>query len=309
MARHDDDRGIALRRQRVQDHRFFAFARACKEPHRPIAEGASPSLAASHQDLIRREVKLQVADDFDVARTHVAESLAVSLALGEHDDKPRDCFAHQRRVALHQRVGAFRQACVDERHRHVLLVGDREQVRPRFGFNRDTKTRPKCAQEASHRVRQVVGQIGLQHAARPARGDFGAGRSTGRRHMSQQKARLRIALSERIDQRFGGARFAERHGMNPDQRALASERVALEAETLRPMRPIFRLSPRAPQQVESGQWRSAERQRGVRSASERHALRLITCAAASITSATVGGTVALPTLATASPVSPTSAGS
>ena len=164
-------------------------------------------------------------------------------------------------------------------------------------------------QEASHRVRQVVGQIALQHAARPARGDLRAGRTTGRRHMSQQKARLWIALSERIDQRLGGARFAKRHGMNPDQRALAVERVALEAETLSPMRSIFGLSPRAPQQVERSQRRRAESQHGVRRARARHAVRLIRCAAASITSATVGGTVALPTLATASPVSPTSAGS
>ena len=124
MARHDDDRSVALRWQRVQDHCFFAFARACKEPHWPIAEGASPALAASHQHFIRREVELQVADDFDVGRTHVAESLGVGPALREHDGKARDGFAHQRRVALHQRVRALRQACVDKRHRHVLLLGD-----------------------------------------------------------------------------------------------------------------------------------------------------------------------------------------
>ncbi len=125
---------------------------------------------------------------------------------------------------------------------------------------------------------------------------------------------VRKARGECVDQRFGRARLAERNCMNPNQRKLAVAHVASKTEALGPMQPILGLSPRAPEQIKRGERHREESNRCVCRAYGGHELRLITRAIASITSPAAGAAVALPTLitalpASASPVSPTNAGS
>ena len=95
-------------------------------------------------------------------------------------------------------------------------------------------------------VRQIVGQIGLDH---PLAIHLGTGGATGRGHAGQQDAGVRPTRLQRLDQGLGGTRFADRDGMHPDQRAVPGNwRPTIDAEAFADMRPVSRLFPPAQEQ-------------------------------------------------------------
>ena len=70
--------------------------------------------------------------------------------------------------------------------------------------------------------------------------------ATGGGHLRHDELMPRIAQSERAYKRFGRARFANRHGMQPDNRLVRLESVT--TESFGHMQPIAGLAPATPPQ-------------------------------------------------------------
>ncbi len=296
--------------QRVEDQRFLALARAGEQQHRAGTQRGAQASPRLDEFRRRREVELQVADHLHTPGADLTHPLGVRRRLRQHEREVAGRLAHQVRRALRLGERLLRQPCIDQHHRHALLARDGEQVRPGLGFHPDADHRPERAQEAPHGERQVVRQVDLRHSARPLLHDRSSGLAAGRRHVGQQQTVPRIRVQQRRDQRFGGARLADRHGVHPEERTCDGTRIARPAEALAPVSAVLGLLARAPQQVERRERRREPDERRVAEAGRAHVAPAITRSIASIACAAGVGTPAPPRLATGpSPTSPTRPGS
>ena len=97
-------------------------------------------------------------------------------------------------------------------------------------------------------IRQVVGQVGLVQAWSELGDQLRADGAAGGRHVGEQQTVLRIVGEQRLDQRFGGAGFANGDDVQPEQRADRACRIASVA--LGQMMQVFRLPTGSPEQAE-----------------------------------------------------------
>jgi len=149
---------------------------------------------------------------------------------------------HQRRQPLRLRQRARGQARIDQRHRHPLPRALRHHVRPHFGFHQDAEARREMPQKTRDHPAGVVRQITLHDARAMPAEQRAAGGAPGRRHVREQHRVRRIRVQQRVEQRLGRARLADRDRMQPDHRHRPVKRNAtVEAEPFAHMRPVARL--------------------------------------------------------------------
>src|SRR5690606_24028976 len=94
-----------------------------------------------------------------------------------------------------------------------------------------------------------------------------AGFDTGRRHVGEQDPMPGASCEQALDQGAGRHRLADRHRVDPDQRAVAASRIA-QAEAIGPATTIGGLAQAAPEQVGGGQRRAGVPAEAVEAARE-----------------------------------------
>src|SRR5690606_12594073 len=127
------------------------------------------------------------------------------------------------------------------------------------------------AQEGGYRMWHVVGQ---QAALDAITEQALAGFDAGRRHVGEQYPMPRAGSEQAFDERPGRHGLADRHCMDPDQRAGAASRIA-QAETIGPATAIRGLAQAAPEQVRGRQRRAGIPAEAVEAARETLAGRLL----------------------------------
>ena len=186
---------------------------------------------------------------------------------------------------------AFRQARVDQRHRHPAGAGG-DQVGPDFGLHQDADARLEVAQEAPDHEDGVVRQVGLHQALAMLAEQRGPGGAAGRSHVGKHDAAVGPGLHQGVDQRFGRARLAHRHGMHPD--AVARRRpLAVKAQALGPVLAVARFLEAAPPQPAQHQRQGQPPQDGIQQA---HQAASSSVRAAAMTSSAEGGAPCSPRL-------------
>ena len=156
------------------------------------------------------------------------------------------------------------QACVGEHHRHAVAHRLIDQVGPHLGFHQHTDGGLVAPQEAAHRAGRVVRQPALMVAFAPP---GAAGIAPGGGAVGEQQSHAGTQLAQRLDQRAGGARLAERHRVHPHGTRLGGRP---EAQALAPGSPVPRLAASAPPQAHEHQrQRQAQHQRPQRARDHR----------------------------------------
>ena len=102
--------------------------------------------------------------------------------------------------------------------------------------------------ETAAGIWQVVGQVGLQQPVAVFGDQFAARRPAGRRHVRQQQRMVRVVVEQRLDQRLGSARFADRNDVQPEQALWGVLRIKTVA--FAEMLQILRLLARSPRQAQ-----------------------------------------------------------
>jgi hypothetical protein len=129
-----------------------------------------------------------------------------------------------------------------------MLRAAGDQVRPDLGLHQDADARREMAQEAPHHEAGVVGQDRTGPRARRA-GEQRApvARPVGVMWVSRMRL-VGIRRQQRLDQRLGGARFAHRHRVHHDGRAVFQQAAGRRSPGARPGGAVARfLAPAPPQ--------------------------------------------------------------
>ncbi len=293
MARHDHGQRAGERRarQRVQNQRLLAFARARREEHQARAEQAPELAAAGDQLGRRRDVELEIPGHLGAARAERGEPRGVGLGLGRNRREVRERFPRQRPDATVALGGPLRKPCVREQHGHARAPAFAQEVGPDLGLHHDAETGAEVRDEPPHCPRQVIGQEreGGEFAVQ-ARRRF----APGGRHVRQNQRVIRKARPEGVHEGLCGARFAERHRVDPDDRPRRAGAVTPEA--LADVPPVAGLLAPAPPKAQRDV-RQREMQRDVVERAEHQASAGATSPSASSTSAAEGGRPAPPRIA------------
>ncbi len=93
----------------------------------------------------------------------------------------------------------------------------RDRIRPHFSFHQHAQMRRKVSNETPCHPAGVIWEITLQHTRRVLAEQFPTSCAPGRRHVREQDAVARMARGEGLDDGRRGARFPDRHGVDPDR--------------------------------------------------------------------------------------------
>ena len=100
MPRHDDEQDLRReQRQRVEQQRLFAIARARGEQHAASTVGSAPHVAERELRGIRCGVELQVPGDFDIRGAERAQAPGVLARLGGDRGERPESFVREAREA------------------------------------------------------------------------------------------------------------------------------------------------------------------------------------------------------------------
>ena len=226
MARHDEPadagRGVAERSHGVQELRLLALARAGEHHDGPAQRGA-PAAALRELRRIGRGVELEVAEHALDVGSGRAQPLGIGFGLRPRRREAAIRGTRQPRQPPRLRQRLFAQARVGQHQRHVPGAAFGHEVGPDLGLHQHPGTGPEVVQEAPHGARRVPRQPGLPVAGAQQALAFGP---AGGGAVRQQHAQGRLALAQALQQDRGGARFAERHGVDP-QRTRFGRRAVL----------------------------------------------------------------------------------
>ena len=178
----------------------------------------------------------------------------------------------------------------------------RNQIGPDFGFDQQASLGAEMFQKTPRRAGIVVGQITARDTVAE---QADTGFTSGRRHVRQQNAVLRILRLQCAHQWLDRARFPDRHRMQPDITLFAG--IGVKPETFRNMAQISALPPAAPQQAQQQQRRCQIQQQRIQQSRSGHCSNP---SMAAVTAATSGITPMPPRwLARAQAYKPVAAGS
>ena len=85
-------------------------------------------------------------------------------------------------------------------------------MRPDFGFHQDAEARAVFVEKLRHIIGTVVGKVAALRVGKQFFRRF----APRRRHLGNQQRRVGKAAAQAANERFGGARFAHRYGVQPD---------------------------------------------------------------------------------------------
>ena len=256
MPGHEHEQGVAGKlspRERIEQQRFLALARARREPDRARCAEARAEACPQFQRRRRDcDVELEVTGDNRLRRTELGESRRVGRRLRRD---PRKAAQHRPDQGLEAPVptrGALGEPGIDQEQRHSRRVCRSDQVRPQLGLEDESGGRPEVLVERIHGKRHVIRQPCLDHVIAEQRLSRFAARGG---HVGEQECSARVCGLKPLHQRCRRARLADRHGVDPIHRARLAAVVASKA--LADLPAVTRLLAPAPPQAQRQQ-----RQRG-----------------------------------------------
>ena len=226
------------------EHRgLLALAGDRQHHHRPVQAGA-PGASAREQGLVGLQVEFQVAADAHLGDAGLAQPVGVLGGLRQRQAQAAGRGRQQRLELLAAAQAARGEPRVGQDHRHAGLQRLVLDVGPDLGFHQHADRGPGAPQESPHRARRVEGQPALRVAVAQERA---AGFPAGRRGVGEQQAQAGPLAPQLLDERRGGACFAQRDRMDPDRAGF--DRRA-EAEAFGRMRRVERLLAAAQEQAQ-----------------------------------------------------------
>ena len=204
-------------------------------------------LAPERQGVIRHgDVELQVAYDGDAGRAERSQPLGVRDALRCGARERSEERSRQRCELRIARGGTRGQPRVHEKQRDAARMAVCGKVRPQLGLHQRARKWMEMREKRAHGERQVVRQPGLHDAIAIKRTAAIASR---RGHVGQHQRRVGPLAQHVLDQWRRGARFSERHRMDPENVARGRGDVgAVSAEPFADARTVAGLLAAAPPQ-------------------------------------------------------------
>ena len=224
MARRQD--GDELRQLRqcssvgAEDDGFFTFAGAAADEH----WSANWQVTSEERDdgQLRGgrwwQVIFEIAGDVDAVRrrTDLAQAFGIKRGLGEEDARAGEQFLPDATESEVARIGAVRDARIDDSDGDALFGGDGEIVGPELRFDEHEQARAERAEIAAQDPAEVEREIKDGSSAEALACELLAGAGGG----GDDDTELGVSAGERFaqaqDERGGSEDFSDGNGVEPD---------------------------------------------------------------------------------------------